>query len=432
MNKGKRKIDDLNERSDQVREILGKAPHWVIRAGITLIFIIITLLLLGAALISYNDVVTAEIVVSSKNPPVYIKSGASGKLINIFAERGQSVVKGEKLAEVESNARIEDVYYLKGSIKDFEPQGISLDSLKSLFPTHLNLGDIQPSYDNFVIQYQNYVLFNTSAINLKESKVIERQLRDQNFFWEKLQKQRLVLKQKMDSSNKVYEQNKKLHKTGAIDKVEYERFSNRYLTEKQSYEDFRTSMSNTQAAMANFNMLLKKYVAREDPFKETLVQAYKDLNRELLLWEKEHVIKSPIDGKVTVFDLWKKSHTITAEENLFTVLPHNLEEIVGRIVLPIQNAKNIEVGQKVIIKLTNYPFKEWGGLEGKITAISEVPKQGDGTFYSIYVKVNGLTTSLGKHIDFNQEMYGNAEIIIEELTVLERIFYQLRETFGNI
>ena len=35
----RRKIDDLSERSDQVKDILGQAPNWVIQWGISVVFI---------------------------------------------------------------------------------------------------------------------------------------------------------------------------------------------------------------------------------------------------------------------------------------------------------------------------------------------------------------------------------------------------------
>ena len=37
----KRKIDDLNERSGEVKDILGQAPNWVIQWGISVVFIIV-------------------------------------------------------------------------------------------------------------------------------------------------------------------------------------------------------------------------------------------------------------------------------------------------------------------------------------------------------------------------------------------------------
>ena len=59
----KRKIDLLDERSDQVKEILGRAPNWVIRSGISVVFVIVFALIIGAALISYNDIIPAQIII---------------------------------------------------------------------------------------------------------------------------------------------------------------------------------------------------------------------------------------------------------------------------------------------------------------------------------------------------------------------------------
>ena len=112
-------------------------------------------------------------------------------------------------------------------------------------------------------------------------------------------------------------------------------------------------------------------------------------------------------------------------------MPNDLEEIIGRVTLPIRNSGKVQVGQKVIVKLANYPFEEWGSLEGEIRSISEVPKQGEEAFYTLYIELKGLTTSYGKEIAFKQEMQGTADIVVEELTVLQRIFYQLRKVFDR-
>ena len=108
-----------------------------------------------------------------------------------------------------------------------------------------------------------------------------------------------------------------------------------------------------------------------------------------------------------------------------------MDGIIGRVTLPIRNSGKVKAGQKVIIKLDNYPFEEWGSLIGEIENISEVPKQGEETFYTLYIGVRELTTSFGKTITFKQEMQGTAEIVVEELTVLQRIFYELRKVFDR-
>ena len=95
----------------------------------------------------------------------------------------------------------------------------------------------------------------------------------------------------------------------------------------------------------------------------------------------------------------------------------------------MRNSGKVKKGQKVIIKLENYPSEEWGSLEGSIESISEVPKQGEENQYTVYIGVSSLSTSYGKQVEFKQEMQGTAEIILEELSILQRIFYQVRKAF---
>lgn len=431
----KRKIDHLNEHSDEVKEILGRAPNWVIRFGITAVFVIVLLLIFGSAVIRYNDIIPAQITITSKNPPVYLKANTSGRLTNIFVEAGQQVQKDQVLAEIENTAKIEDVLYLSDELKDFQASISNIDSLSENYPPYLDLGPIQLAYGEFLTQYQDYILFSTLMPNQKESAMISNQLREQQNFLEKQQRQLNIFKEDLELSKNSYDRSKGLYQKGVISKAEFENASREYLTDKQKYEGFLTSMSNTQIAIANFNNLLTKSNIQgtefENNYRQQLDKTYQVLNNEVQLWEQRFLLKSPIKGKVTIFDVWNQYQNVNEGETLFTIVPNDLEEIIGRVTLPIRNSGKVKVGQQVIIKLANYPFEEWGSLDGEIENISEVPKQGNEAFYTLYIKLGGLTTSYGKQIDFKQEMQGTAEIVVEELTILQRIFYQIRKVFDG-
>ena len=65
-------------------------------------------------------------------------------------------------------------------------------------------------------------------------------------------------------------------------------------------------------------------------------------------------------------------------------------------------------------------------LQGEVTSISLTPDN-EG-FYLIDVSLpKYLITSYNKEIPFRQEMIGTAEIITEDLRLLERLFYQFRQ-----
>ncbi|MEM9001857.1 MAG: HlyD family efflux transporter periplasmic adaptor subunit [Bacteroidota bacterium] len=428
-------INLLDERSDQVREILGKTPNWMIRSGTSLVFVIVGILLLGSAVISYNDIIPAQIVITSKNPPIYLKARSSGRLTKVLVQANDHVSKDQILAEIENTAKFEDAIYLANELDSHRAVFLSLDSLHQIFPSTLDLGEMQLAYGNYLTAYQNFILYHTLAPNTKESALIRKQLYEQQQFLRNQERQLALFEQDLALSKNNFDRNKGLFDKRVISKAEYEEASRAYLADQQQYEVFLTNISNTQIAIANFNNLLTKTDIQgtefENTYKQELANAEQNLHIALYAWEQQYLIKSPISGNVTVFDIWNQYQNVDLGEMLFTVVPENMDGIIGRVTLPIRNSGKVKVGQVVIIKLDNYPFEEWGSLKGEIKSVSEVPKQGEQTFYTLYISVEGLTTSFDKKIKFKQEMRGSAEIVIEELSVLERVFYEIRKLFNR-
>ncbi|MEM1337015.1 MAG: HlyD family efflux transporter periplasmic adaptor subunit [Bacteroidota bacterium] len=432
---GNRTINIRDDRSDQVKEVLGKTPGWMIQWGTSLVFIVVILLLVGSAIIRYNDIITANIVITSKNPPVYLKAKASGRLTKVLVEANQLVSKGQILAEIENTTSFEDVVYLKALLEDHGKKLTNIDTLKKVFPSYLNLGEIQIAYGNFLSAYQNLILYNTLAPNSKESALIGKQLREQRQFLYNQRRQLNLFEKDLILSKNNFERNAKLFNKGVISKAEYEGASRAYLADQQQYQGFLTTISNTQIAIANFNNLLTKTNVQGTEVENTYIQelgnAEQNLVTALNSWEQQYLITSPIEGIVTVFDIWDQYQNVEIGEVLFTVVPQEIEGIIGRVTLPVRNSGKVKTGQKVVVKLDNYPFEEWGSLTGEIISISEVPKQGEQTFYTVYIEIKNLTTSFDKKIDFKQEMQGAAEIVVEELSVIQRIFYEVRRIFDR-
>lgn len=84
------------------------------------------------------------------------------------------------------------------------------------------------------------------------------------------------------------------------------------------------------------------------------------------------------------------------------------------------------MGQKVNIKLLNYPFEEFGVLEGKVEKVTNVTNE---NVYFVIIKLNkGLTTSYNKIITPNN-LIGQAEIITDDINLLQRFIYNLVRNF---
>jgi HlyD family secretion protein len=77
----------------------------------------------------------------------------------------------------------------------------------------------------------------------------------------------------------------------------------------------------------------------------------------------------------------------------------------------------------------NYPDHEYGIVRGMAGNISVVPS---GDAYTLEVTFpNGLMTTYGKTLPFTQEMHATAEIITEDLRLLERLMMPLKKIFSE-
>ncbi|WP_299885413.1 HlyD family efflux transporter periplasmic adaptor subunit [uncultured Lacinutrix sp.] len=433
----RRKIDDLNERSDQVKEILGQPPGWLISRGISLVFIILLILILGSALISYNDIIQARVTITSKNPPAYLDAKASGKLEAIFVEADKSVKKDDVLAVIESTADYKDVRAVKQRILEFSPSLSDYDSIRNKFPSNLRLGAIQRSYHAFRLQYQEYLKYNT--LNPEKNDVVNLQLQI-NTRKSGLRNSKNQLEQykiELGNAENLFRKEEELYKKGIRSEKEYLDQQSILYSAKRRKESLESSISSEENGLLMLkNQLRQARIGDKGSSFSTdqnLEEAKQNLENEILQWERLYLIKSPIKGKVTLFDVWNKYQNVNLGDVLFTVVPDDIEGIIGRVTMPVQNSGKVKPGQDVIIKLNNYPYQEWGSLNGTINNISAVPKQvGQGeASYTIFIDVSSLETSFNKTLDFKQEMQGTAEIVVEELTVMQRIFYQLREVFSR-
>jgi hypothetical protein len=64
-------------RSEEVQEIMGKMPHWIIRSGITLIGILILCLIAGAWFFSYPDAVPAHVTIITRGQAYSVTADAA-------------------------------------------------------------------------------------------------------------------------------------------------------------------------------------------------------------------------------------------------------------------------------------------------------------------------------------------------------------------
>jgi hypothetical protein len=92
--------------------------------------------------------------------------------------------------------------------------------------------------------------------------------------------------------------------------------------------------------------------------------------------------------------------------------------IEGNLYIFSNNLDKVKVGQKVIIKLYDFQYEEFGILEGIVNNIWFYPNK-QGKYKVNVILPNGVKTSFNKNISYDMEVKGDAKIITKNTNLIE-------------
>ena len=303
---------EIELRSEEVQEVMGQIPAWIVRWGITILFIVVLALLVGSYFFTYPDIVETEMTLTSREPVVEVVARSSGKISELYVSNGQEVKSGAPLAVIENTAKTDDVFRLKKLLARYkeEPERLNYYLLQDMWL----LGDIQSAYMSLA------------------SKDI-------------------------------------------------------------SARDYRASVGQLLASIHS--------------------------------WEMAYCLMAPAEGKVQLL-LQEAPNQYLSSGNIFArIVPKEGESWMGRAMLPLQRSGKVKVGQRVIVRFTNFPDQEFGIVNGRLSSVSLVPSEDNYMIEIVFP--DGLITNYGKCLPVFYEMKATAEIVTDDSRLIERFFQPLKK-----
>ena len=428
-----KKNENVQLRSEEVQEILTKVPHWMIRWGNLLFLILFLLLIVLTWFIKYPDIITAESILTTEVPPQKEYAKTSGKITHFLVEDQQKVNENQLLAIIENTANYKDVYQLKKIVDT-----ISLQQKPFVFPLRnlpiLYLGDISTEYALFVNAYTQYMMNKKYEPFSNEVIANRLSLSELNSRLQSIIAQKAISEKELKIQRKDLKRAKSLFDKEVISEQEYEKNLMQFLAAERNLKNLNISISQINEAITNSHKVSKSasynQINEEIKLLNKVYQSFNQLKKSIKQWELQYVLKSKIKGKVSFLNYWAINQNINAGNLIFTIIPANNSSFIAKLKAPAKNSGKIKLNQKVLIRLENYPSQEFGVLNGNVKSISLLPNEQG--FYLVDVIIpNTLITSYKKKIAFKQEMKGVAEIITEDLRLIDRFFYQLRELLSK-
>lgn len=415
---------DEDIRSEEVQEIMGRMPSWIVRRGISLVALLVLCLFIGAYFFKYPDIITSRVTISSGNPPVKLIAKVSQPIQKIFVHNNQQVQQDEVLCILNNAADYDEVMRLLPLVQQIDTS-LELASLISQadLPSGLHLGELQANYAELFQAVQDYRfylkhnVYGATVSNLQQQVMYNDQLNRELSTKDKRLREQLELQHRRFAADSSLVSNK------VISRQEYEASRKSMLDQQINTEGNKSNIIQNNLQQTQYRKNITDVIQQQRSEENSLQQRLKDAASRFLgqyaQWEQSYILRSPAAGKVTFFRFWKENQFVQAGEGVMIVTPP-AQDYVARGEIGIERSGKIEAGQQVLIKLTAYPFEEYGMLRGKVVTRSAVAMD---SVFQIEIKLEqGLKTNAGKMIPAQPQLYALGEIMTEDKSVLQRLF----------
>ena len=421
----------LDTPTPEVNDLIGNPPSWLLKSGISMVALVTFIILTMSYFFEYPDKIQGVGSLTSSSPPIKLVSGSRGYIEELLTNEGEQVTEGERLIYIKNTTNPGQIELLLSWIDEYEAITDPRDYLKLNTPQDLQLGIIQNDYAALHLKFDElqqtlkyYMPFQQINTITEETTKIEKLNQSQR-------KEKEIYASELALEEKDFKRNASLE-GDIVSTQEVERAKTRLLQKQRQYESMENAIIQNNIKISNLE--LEKLKIQGD--RANLIKSYQFNINEIIAriksdiedWNQTYSITAPISGKISLIDRYHKNATVEPGDLLGYILPAESSENYFISQVPIYNIGKVKAGQKVLIKLDAYPYKEFGSIRSTVAGIGSLPQQDKEENYYYEVKVaipDSIVTDIGHPIPFKPNMTAQLEIITKDKTVLERLFSQI-------
>ncbi|MGB0932580.1 MAG: hypothetical protein ACPGVB_17480, partial [Chitinophagales bacterium] len=380
--------EKIELRSEEMRDILGYVPHWIVRWGASVILSVLVLLILIAYLVKYPDIIPARITLQTQSPPIPVISRNNGKLIQLNVESDQMVVKDQIVGILNSSTDTSSVKQLKSELQKIEGLEVNQSIGKVKLNTLNHLGALEDVYAQLLRSVNEYQTFLRNQNPTKQVDAVQNQIAALKNLGAELERQRGIYQRNVEIAKGNFYRYQQALRAGGVSMVQVEQAEKELIQHIQGLASLeaRIQENNLQVISQNTNIVGINSTAseKESTYQRNIEQSLSSVKAQLANWELNHILRASIDGTVSLPDRIKLQQSIQMGEEVMMIVPVGGEQqIVGKMQLPIYGVGKVKIGQQVNIKLDSYPNTEFGMLRTAVADIGTVPRENfyEGTVY---------------------------------------------------
>ncbi len=431
-----RDLKNIAQRTEEVRDIIDRMPH---RTGKTVAMVVAglcVLLVLFGWLIEYPETVSGAISITARQAPVRLVSNISGKL-HLLKNNGALLHENDIIAMIDNPASQEDVLVTEHFLTKCKLDSLISNPANVRLPEITALGELSSVYFTFCDALEKMKQYSNSQPYEKKQEGLKSQLVSQIQLFQYNREQIKTREQSLKIARKSMQRDSLLFRSSAIAELDLDRSSVSYLSALENTQAMNKEDANYQLQMNEtrhqIQLLQIEQQETEQKLKINLITGYNELVSSIRQWKQRYLFIAPFAGSLEYLNFWRENDFLSAGTEAFSVLPDD-NHLLGQVYLPSSGAGKVKPGQKVIIKLDNYPYMEYGAIDGLVQSISMLSNKteivaGQNKVLTYQVSVDlprQLTTNYGATLDFRYEIKGVAEIITKPRKLIDRLFDNLK------
>ena len=351
-----------NYHSEEAQEILGHIPPWTIRWGITVIFSIFAIIILGCCVIKYPERVNGTVVIRTLNAPVDVVFRSGGNLEIISVSNGDVVKKNDILGVINTGADYKDILSADSCLLDFARHQLADAVYNDSIYGNYQMGDLQGSWTNFTLSCQRYRAYITRAVIRKKRELVREQVDKQKEYYSQMQMQFSTGQEDLQYEEKNFVRDSSLFVMNVVSEQEFDESARRLLQARNSVISFKNQMTSAELSILQLeHQLVELSIQEEDEtmaFEQEIHTNIERLSADIQNWKLTYLLTAPIIGKVSFVHKWDVGQFANASEHYLTIVPDEHQSVIGIVHIPQASFGKVDTGQKVNVKLEGYPYME--------------------------------------------------------------------------
>jgi len=423
----------------EIHNLIGNPPGCLLKSGITIIALAIFTILLMSSFIRYPDKIVADGEITGDFPPILHVNKISGVIDTLYKKDGQGVKKGNRIVYIQNTMNRTHLRRVIRFIRDYQNIEHIEDYADISLDKNLQLANLTPDYARLQLLFDEFQsLIRQSGIT-KQIKTIVIEIQKTRLLASTLQNEKKYSKKELELIEKNLQRDIDLLKDGLVSHVEKERKERELLIYQKRYNNLDIGIiqnsikeeqlrSQIQQLTEERNLNLKNY-------RFNIQEVINRINQQIKEWEDKYYIQAEVSGKLVLLPNISQDLFVQPNKPLFSIISDKKQfKKYARVITPARGVGKISEGDKVILKLEGYPYKEYGVVISEIQTISILPNKDNkgNKYYEVKVPLlDTLTTNYGKVIQYKPQSSVTAEIITKDKSILERITEQMLNLILN-